>query len=90
MSELADLFLEEVSTLDFGKKTPTAVYIHDSLVPKLPPRLNSLIGKLDDQYSPQISWNIVKLFARAKLSFLSTLTLTLNHIRSSRPLSSLT
>lgn len=72
MPELTDLFLEEVSTLDFGKKTPTAVYIHDSLVPKLPRRLNSLISKLDNQYSPQISWNIVKLFLREpKLSFLS-------------------
>lgn len=71
MSELRDLFTREVATIKFGKKTPTAIYVHKSIVEELSAPLRTIISRLGKKTSSQISWNILKLFlSEPKISFL--------------------
>jgi DNA phosphorothioation-associated putative methyltransferase len=58
----AKLFQSQVAELDFGKKLPDAIYIHDSTLTRIPEKLRNVILAIGKALKiPREQWNLVKL-----------------------------
>lgn len=61
-----------VNSLNFGKKLPTAIYIHNSGISFLPEKLNTLVNNISEALGISENWNIAKFAKRDfKLTLLS-------------------
>ena len=58
-------FTNAVKKIDFGKKLPNAIYIHESAINAIPVELQQLIETITSSLNiSQNDWNIVKLYRR--------------------------
>ena len=61
-----------VGSLQFGKKLPDAVYLHESYLESAPPELTSFVSEIASKYGSTMNWNVVKLSRRDfKISLLT-------------------
>jgi len=68
----AQAYREAVLDLPFGKRLPTAIYVHWDGFLSMPLLLQKVLGQLRSEYDPSADCNLVKFFVREmKLSLLS-------------------
>lgn len=68
-----DRYLSLIKSIDFGKKLPDAIYLHEEYLKFLPLELQNFIDGLSNTLELEpYDWNLIKLFRKSfKVSFLS-------------------